>query len=77
MNKKEENPASQMSIKDYQEKFSMGNTLKQRAFEIHRKRVNTSHMTGDSDKSTDRSRAIAVRKTNTGGATSFHERKYT
>lgn len=75
-NKKEENPPIKYSIKDYQEKFSMGNTLKQRAFEIHRKRLNTSNMTGDSEKSTDRSKAIAVRKTNTGGVGPFAERKF-
>ena len=51
----------------------MGNTLKQRAFEIHRKRVNVNqsfNFTGGSEISNDdnRSKIIAVLKTNTGGA---------
>jgi len=50
----------------------MGNTLKQRAFEIHRKRVNVNesfNLTGGSENANDdRGKIIAVLKTNTGGA---------
>ena len=49
----------------------MGNTLKQRAFEIHRKRVNVNesfNLTGSEKSNDDRGKIIAVLKTNTGGA---------